>query len=155
MNRETSTPVWLTALWEQKKAETAARITAAVSKLRTDGTEVTYASICSTVRAMDGISISPNTIKRNDRAYEIYLASRRPPRGRCLPDPLLTQTITEAPPEEKRSLQSRITRLRRETKDMLIARILHLECVVGQQKTSENTLRDEVMRLSVMGPPTK
>jgi hypothetical protein len=142
-------PVWLTGVWERKKTETAARIARAVSKLRADGCEVTYASICAAVRAIDGISISPNTIKRNDGAYEIYVAHRRPQRRRCLPEPLLAQAITAASSGEKRSLRSRIVRFRRETKDTLIARLLRLEGTVKQQKAAENALRDEVLRLSV------
>jgi hypothetical protein len=148
-------PVWLTAIWEQRRTETAARIARAVTKLRSDGREVTYSSICATIRAIDGISISPNTIKRNRGAYEIYVAHRRAPRRRCLPEPLLAQAITAASPEEKRPLQSRIQRLRRETKDALIARALRLEGIVKQQRAAENTLRDEIVRLSANGPSSK
>lgn len=148
-------PVWLTAVWEQRKTETAARIERAVTKLRSEGCEVTYSSICAAVRAIDGISISPNTIKRNGAAYEIYMAHRLSPLRPCLPEPLLAQTITAASLEEKRPLQSRIQRLRRETKDALIARVLLLERIVGQQKAAENALRDEIIRLSADIPALK
>jgi len=148
-------PVWLTAVWEQRRTETAARIARAVTKLHSDGCEVTYSSICAAVRAIDGISISPNTIKRNGGAYEIYIAHRPPSLRRCLPEPLLAQTITAASPEEKRPLRSRIQRLRRETKDALIARVLRLEHIVEQQKAAENALRDEIIRLSADRPSSK
>jgi len=148
-------PVWLTAIWEHRKSETAARIAAAVAKLRSEGCEVTYSSICAAVRAINGISISPNTIKRNGGAYEIYVAHRNPQRRRCLPEPLLTQTLAAASPEEKRPLRSRIERLRRETKDVLIARVLRLEGIAKQQKAAENALRDEVVRLSANSPSSK
>ncbi len=127
MTSKRAVPVWLTAIWEQRRTETAARIARAVAKLHSDGCDVTYSSICATIRAVDGISISPNTIKRNGGAYEIYVAHRRPQRRRCLPEPLLTQTIAAASLEETRRLRSRVERLRRETKDALIARILRLE----------------------------
>jgi hypothetical protein len=116
---------------------------------------VTYSSICAAVRAIDGISISPNTIKRNGGAYEIYIAHRLPPRRRCLPEPVLAQTITAASPEEKRPLQSRIQRLRRETKDALIARVIRLERIEEQQKAAGNALRDEIVRLSADRPSSK
>jgi hypothetical protein len=155
MTSKRAAPVWLTAIWEQRRTETAARIARAVTKLLSDGCEVTYSSICAAVRAIDGVSISPNTIKRNGGAYEIYVAHRRPPRRRCLPEPLLAQIITAANPEEKRPLWSRIERLRRETKDALIARVLRLGSSVKQQKAAENALRDEVVRLSANGPSSK
>jgi hypothetical protein len=155
MTSKRAAPVWLTAIWEQRRTETAARIARAVTKLRSDGSEVTYSSICATVRIIDGISISPNTIKRNGGAYEIYVAHRRPERRQCLPEPLLTQTITAASPEDKRRLWSRVERLRRETKDALIGRILRLESSVKQQKAAENALRDEIVRLSANGPSPK
>ena len=155
MTSKRAAPLWLTAIWEQRRTETATRIARAVTKLRSDGREVTYSSICAAVRAIDGISISPNTIKRNGGAYEIYIAHRLPPRRRCFPEPLLAQTMTTASPEEKRSLQSRVQRLRRETKDALIARVLRLERIVEQQKAAENALRDEIIRLSADRPFSK
>ena len=155
MTLKRAAPVWLTAIWEQRRAETAARIARAVTKLRSDACAVTYSSICGTIRAIDGISISPNTIKRNGGAYEIYVTHRSPQRQRCLPEPLLTQTITAASPEDKRPLWSRVARLRRETKDALIGRILRLESIVKQQKAAESALRDEIVRLSTKGPSTK
>jgi len=155
MTPKLGAPVWLTDVWEQRRAETATRITRAVTKLRSEGCEVTYSSICAAVRAIYGISISPNTIKRNSGAYDIYIAHRLPPRHRRLPEPLLAQTITAASPEEKRPLQSRIQRLRRETKDALIARVLRLEHIVEKQKTAENALRDEIVRLGADRPSSK
>ena len=155
MTSNRAVPVWLTAIWEQRRTETAARIARAVTKLHSDGCEVTYSSICATIRAVDGISISPNTIKRNGGAYEIYVAHRRPQRRRCLPEPLLTQTIAAASQEETRRLRSRVERLRREIKDALIARILRLENTVKQQSAAENALRDEIVRRSANGSSSK
>src|SRR5205807_9302671 len=50
------------------------------AKLQKDGSQVTYASVCKRVNILFGLTISPNTIKRNEFAYRIYLANRRPPR---------------------------------------------------------------------------
>jgi hypothetical protein len=155
MTSKRAVPVWLTAIWEQRRTETAARIARAVTKLHSDGCAVTYSSICATIRAVDGISISPNTIKRNGGAYEIYVAHRCPQRRRRLPESLLTQTIAAASQEETRRLKSRVECLRRETKDALIARILRLECTVKQQNAAENALRDEIVRLSANGSSSK
>ena len=54
MTSKRAAPLWLTAIWEQRRTETATRIARAVTKLRSDGREVTYSSICAAVRAIDG-----------------------------------------------------------------------------------------------------
>ena len=62
-------PEWLRARWERTKCETAARVQAAVDQLRERGRGVTFESIRETIRSMHGVSISANTIKRNELAY--------------------------------------------------------------------------------------
>jgi hypothetical protein len=44
--------------------------------------------------------------------------------------------------------QAKIARLRRQSKDMLIARVLELETAVANQGMRENALREEVLRLT-------
>lgn len=61
-------PEWLRKGWEQKKNETVVRILAAVDALRQDKRVITYESIRGQVKATYGISISANTIKRNELA---------------------------------------------------------------------------------------
>ncbi len=78
--------------------------------------EVTYASICKRVSILFGVSISPNTIKRNELSYPIYMASRRPPRRKQLRESVLMQLINSASGPEKRSMWSKTARLRRDPK---------------------------------------
>jgi hypothetical protein len=144
-------PGWLQPRWDRQRRDTAARVEAAVSALQKDRAEVTYASICKRVSILFALSISPNTIKRNELAYRIYLANRRPLRRTRLLEPLLLRLIDSASDQEKRSLQSRTARLRRESKDSLIARLISLERTVTRQKNAENLLREEILRLAQAG----
>lgn len=140
-------PGWLQPRWERQKRDTAARVEAAVGALQKDRADVTYPSICKRVSILFGRSISPNTIKRNELAYRIYLANRRPPRRKQLRESLLMRLFDIASDHEKRSLWSKAARLRRECKDSLIARLISLERTVKQQKSAENLLREEILRL--------
>lgn len=65
-------PKWLEPLWEKKKSETAKRVQGAVKELVKQNEPVTLDSIRHTVRALFGISISANTIRRNEGAYAAY-----------------------------------------------------------------------------------
>jgi hypothetical protein len=144
-------PGWLQPRWERQKRDTAARVEAAVRALQKDHAEVTYASICKRVSILFGLSISPNTIKRNELSYRVYMASRRPPRRKQLRESVLLQLVNSASGPEKRSMWSKTARLRRESKDSLIARLISLERTVRQQRGAENLLREEILRLAQAG----
>lgn len=146
--RKRQDPEWLRESWERKKNETAARIRAVVEVLRRQKRAVTYESIRGQVKATYGMSISANTIKRNELAYEIYQASRPRPRVGERRHPLLTGIIRGAPEKERRAIHSKVSRLRREPKDGLIARLITLERAVVKQRAAENLLREEIIRLS-------
>ena len=82
-------PEWLRARWDQQRRDTAARVSRAVDHLRSLELPVTFSAIRDAVKHMDGVSISTNTIQRNDLAYAVYQqhASVRPftrRRHRCL-----------------------------------------------------------------------
>jgi hypothetical protein len=141
-------PEWLRPRWEQKTKETAARVQEAVDQLRRQGRKITLDAIRDTIRSTCGVSISTNTIKRNDLAYQAYVTHRQQPRISCLPDSGLRQIIENAPTEERHSLRSKISRLRRECKDALLARIVSLEATARKQRDIENRLREEILRLS-------
>jgi len=141
-------PEWLRSRWERTKGETAARVQAAVDQLRERGRSVTFESIRETIRSIYGISISANTIKRNESAYQIYLAHRQKPRVASLPQPALRALLANASAGERRGLQSKISRLRREPKDSLVAKVVCLEGTATRQKDVENRLREEILRLS-------
>ena len=118
-----------------------------MEELRCEDRAVTYASIREKVHALCGAWISSNTIKRNDLAYPIYLEHRRPPRARPRREPLLTRLLAGVPAGERRAAQSKVSRLRRESKDALIAKFVLLEQAVAKQKRAENALREEIIRL--------
>jgi len=131
-------PEWLRARWERTKSETAARVQAAVDQLRERRRGVTFESIRETIRSMHGVSISANTIKRNELAYQIYSTHRQRPKVAPLPT-AQTKTVAVCSP---------ISRLRREPKDSLVAKLVCLERAVTKQRDIENRLREEILRLS-------
>lgn len=141
-------PEWLRSRWERTKGETAARVQAAVDQLRERGRGVTFESIRETIRSIYGMSISANTIKRNEIAYQIYSAHRQKPRVASLPEPALRALLASASAGERRGLQSKISRLRREPKDSLVAKLVCLERAVTKQRDIDNRLREEILRLS-------
>jgi hypothetical protein len=144
-------PAWLQSQWDRKKHDTATRIESAVRSLNKDRVDVTYSTICKRVNALFGCSISANTIKRNEFAYQIYRANSRPTRRTQLRESRLMKLMDGAPDLEKKSLRSKAERLRREPKDALIARVISLERAVAQHKRAENLLRDEILRLAKGG----
>lgn len=141
-------PVWLQSRWEQKKLDTVQRVSAAVEKLSQSKQRVTFTGIRDTVKVLYGVSISCNTIKQNQAAYEIYLASRQSPRAQAVREPRLQVLIARTSAPERALLLSKIARLRREQKDALIARVIELDKRVVQQKEVETRLRDEIISLS-------
>jgi multidrug efflux pump subunit AcrB len=124
------------------------RVQAAVDQLREHGHGVTFESIRETIRSIYSISISANTIKRNEIAYQIYSAHRQKPRVVSLPQSALRALLASASAGERRGLQSKISRLRREPKDSLVAKLVCLERAVTKQRDIENRLREEILRLS-------
>src|SRR5262245_55558209 len=82
-------PDWLRPMWEKKRADTVLRVTAAVRTLKRQKKAVTLARIREAILDLDGISISTNTIQRNELAYEVYLdntstAVKKTPKCRAL-----------------------------------------------------------------------
>jgi hypothetical protein len=69
-------------------------------------------------------------------------------------DAALEQLYQQIEPDEKAQLRTKISRLRRETKDSIIAKVVRLERIVGQQTSVENNLRDEVIRLRLISLQT-
>jgi hypothetical protein len=103
---------------------------------------ITLTSIREAVREIDGISISTNTIQRNELAYEVYLnyaptALRKT--SRCRARAVLQRAARDG---QGPALRAKIARLRRQPKDHLIARLLELERTTGEQVKRENALRE-------------
>lgn len=147
-------PEWLREMWEQKTEQTVERVDAAVKRLRNDGATVTLASISSTVADIYGSRMSTNTILRNPRAYDIYRAARTPAPRRCRRDTDLNSLLVAVSGPEKARLQSQILRLRRRSKEALMATIIRLERERTQQAMTENALRDELLRAALCRAPS-
>ena len=141
-------PNWLRPHWEKKKQETARHVTAAVTKLVSEGRLVTFSSIREAVRILYGLPLSTNTIRRNELAYEIYRRYRRVPKIRIERSPSLMSLYKESDPGERTALQAKVARLRRESKDTLIARLIRMESRVSQRAQVENRLREQVIQIS-------
>jgi hypothetical protein len=146
---ENVNPTWLERHWKNKRLVTAERVNKAVAELRKTGTAITLAKICEAVKRIYGVSMSANTITRNNLAYDIYAAHRVPPRARSLKEPSLSELLREASDPEKQSLRARIVRLRRTPKDGLISSLIRLEAATGEQKMLECRLREEIVRLTL------
>lgn len=148
-DRRRPSPEWLRDRWDQQRRTTADRIRRAVTHLRTRGHAITFAAIRDTVKALDGISISTNTIQRNELAYAIYQqhASTRAPRRHRHRS--LSALVERAPADERGSLRTRIARLRRASKDELIASLIELAREVKNQERREHALRDELLRVTI------
>jgi hypothetical protein len=140
-------PTWLESHWKQKRLQTAERVSKAIEELRRTGMVVTIAKICEAIQRIYGVSISANTITRNDLAYEIYKAHRAPPRVRTLKDPSLTELLKGVEGSERASLRTKIARLRRISKDGLISQLISLEAASRGHKVLECRLREEIVRL--------
>jgi hypothetical protein len=94
------------------------------------------------------MSISANTIKRNQAAYEIYTNNRSVRQCNLAKERTLQHLIQSAPDNQRNRLCSRIARLRKIRKDRLIAMLLELEHSIDGHKDTETNLRDEILRLS-------
>jgi len=90
------------------------------------------------------------TVGQLDRPLETFAAADSPVARSVasLPQPALRALLANASAGERRGLQSKISRLRREPKDSLVAKVVCLEGTATRQKDVENRLREEILRLS-------
>lgn len=109
---------------------------------------VTFSAIRDAIKEIDGVSISTNTIQRNDLAYAVYQQyARIRPVGRRR-HRSLSEMLDRAPALERPAMQSKIARLRRASKDELIASLIELAREVKNQGCRENALREELLRVT-------
>lgn len=153
--RNRADPVWLSPLWEARKNDTVVRVKAAIEKLREADQQVTFAAIRETVRNLFNRSISPNTIKRNEVAYRLYLENRQRPRMSLTRSLSVLSFYENTEPGGRAAAQARVARMRRRTKDDLIVRLLRAEETLKAARNAENRLREEIIRLHIAhGPKT-
>lgn len=150
--RTPASPEWLRARWDRQRLETVARVTRAVDHLRSQDRPVTFSAIRDAVKDLDGVSISTNTIQRNDLAYAVYqqYASIRPSARRRHRS--LSALLDDAPATERAALRTKMTRLRRASKDELIASLIELAREVKTQGRREHALREELLRVTLGEP---
>ena len=146
-------PVWLTPVWEARKKETAVRVQAAIDRLREANQRVTFSAIRETVLDLFHRSISANTIKRNQVAYQLYLENRHTPRMSLVKSQSVLDFYENTEPGTRAAAQSRVARLQRQTKDDLIVRLLRVEETLKAARNVENRLREEIIRLHVAHGP--
>jgi hypothetical protein len=147
-NRERNLP-WLEPLWDRKRRDTAKRVEGAVRHLVAKGKPVTLQTIRDAVKALFKTSISTNTIQRNETAYEIYQKHSTARRNAKAGNASLDRMRRDTPLQHRAAFRAKINRLRRESKDDLIFRIIGLEEKVQGQARRENNLREEILRLSL------
>ena len=147
-SRKTKSPDWLRPLWERKNAETASRISAGLEKLLEQDQPIRLAGVQQEILAQSGVRISLSTIQRS-AAYRqqrrSIVRSRRPP--------ALDAVLNDLGPQGRKGLWAKASRLRRENKEGLIAKILLLESAVSRQSEVERALQHEVFRLQVGSMP--
>jgi len=144
-DRKRVTPVWLLSAWESKKRETLNCVEAAIGSLHDANRSVTLSSIRGEVRLLFGRSLSTNTIIRNERTYQLYLANRPSPRTPQIKNRLILELYARTEPAKRAAIQARVARLRRQAKDDLIVRLMGIEeSLIGQMDVA-NRLRERII----------
>ena len=152
-NRSRPSPEWLRGRWDQQRQTTADRVGRAIARLRAQDQPVTFAAIRDTVKDLDGVSISTNTIQRNDLAYAVYQQHASVPALRRRRHRSLVALLDGAPSSERAALRTKIARLRRASKDELIASLIELAREVKNQVRREHALREELLRVTLAASP--
>lgn len=145
--RGSKDPKWLQPLWEKKKADTVRRVERAIKEMVRIKQPVTLEGIRNTVKSLFGVSISTNTIQRNEKAYATYRKHQTARRKAKVQDHDLAGILRSVSGASAANLRARVNRLRRDSKDSLIARLLQLEEERKRQAEREDALREEIFRL--------
>jgi hypothetical protein len=140
-------PIWLSEHWERRKTETVDRVRTAIKCLTAEQQPVIVNAIREKVKAIFGVPFSANTIKRNEAAHALYMSCRQPYRSPAARDTLLRDLYASA--SDTPDLYARVARLRRQSKDHLIARLILLERAAELHGELENRLREEIIRNSL------
>ena len=141
------TPLWLSSHWERKKNETVDRVRAAIERLAAEQRPVTVNAIREKVKEIFAVPFSANTIKRNEQAYALYQSFRRPNCNPAARDILLRDLYAQA--SDRTHLYAKVARLRRQSKDHLIAQLIALEQESKLHADLENRLREEIIQNSL------
>ena len=146
-NGRGETPAWLTPTWEAKKADTLERVKKAIKEINREGSSVSLRKIARKAEEIDGRPLSATTIQRNEAAYGEYLKHRKLLPSRQRRGWSIAEFLKQVPADERRNVQARISYLRKEKKDDLIAKVLSLQVLVEVRDEEALRLRDEILRL--------
>ena len=111
---------------------------------------ITLVGVQQVILAQSGVRISLSTIQRSAsyrQQRRSIVRSRRPP--------ALDAVLNDLGPQGRTGLWAKASRLRRENKEGLIARILLLESAVARQSEVERALQHEVFRLQLASMPQR
>ncbi|MGC1360571.1 MAG: hypothetical protein WA419_18545 [Silvibacterium sp.] len=147
MKEQRKQPIWLEPYWQTKREAIANRIRAAIASLQKKCISVSLSAICKEVKELNGRSISPNSVKRNQGAYDAYLIAR--PQARSVGSAGLKDLTSRLQGAQRGAMYAKIARLRRERKDSLIARLIAVEQHGAQRELVEQRLRDQIITLSL------
>ena len=142
------TPTWLAPNWEAKKANTLERVKNAIKEIKHEGGSVSLRKITKKAEEMDGRPLSATTIQRNEAAYGEYLKYRKLLPSRQRRAWSITEFLEQTPTNERRNVQTRISYLRKEKKDDLIAKILSLQMLIEVRDEEALHLREELLRFT-------
>jgi hypothetical protein len=142
------TPAWLAPTWEAKKADTLERVKKAINEINREGRSVSLRNITKKAEEMDGRPLSATTIQRNEASYREYLKHRKLLPSRQRRGWSIAEFLEQTPADERRNVQTRISYLRKEKKDDLIAKILSLQMLVEFRDEEALHLREELLRLT-------
>jgi len=129
------------------EADTARRVDRAVKEMIRLKKPATLEGIRTMVKSLFGVSISMNTIQRNEEAYAAYDKHRTARRMAQTRDRDLAAILRNVSGADAANLRARINRLRRQSKDSLIARLPQIEEERKRQAEREDVLREEIFRL--------
>lgn len=147
-NERGETPEWLAPSWEAKKADTLERVKRAIREINREGNSVSLRKIAKKAEEMDGRPLSATTIQRNEAAYGEYLKHRRFLPSRQRRGQSIAEVLERTPSDERRNVQARISYLRKEKKDDLIAKVLSLQVLIEIRDEEAICLREEILRLT-------
>ena len=140
-------PRWLAPTWEAKKADTLERVKKAINEIKHERRSVSLRNITKKAEEMDGRPLSATTIQRNEAAYREYLKHRKLLPSRQRRGWSIAEFLEQTPAGERHNVQTRISYLRKEKKDDLIAKILSLQMLVELRDEEALHLREEILRL--------
>jgi len=140
-NASRSKPTWLQKRWHAQRADTVERVRKSIDALIVANKNVTLSAICEHSRQVLKAPLAVTTILRNEGARELYDQHAR--KGPKSVRRIRTKKIKEEIASElsEAQIHSRVSRLRRYTKDELVLKVLHQTQMLRRQMELIRRLR--------------